>query len=167
MYYAPETLRRDLAAAFAGAALEVGISVRLDGIGSWDDIAPRLGTDAAVWAGGDTPYDPDSNLYRMLSSTFDEPGSFDNPGRFGDPAIDALLERGRATLDPAARAEVYRQVQRQYVQDPAFVVMAFVDHVYVMRDDTGWTGWTPVLEPHAHGVASWGPWWNLTEWTPA
>ncbi|MBM9468730.1 ABC transporter substrate-binding protein [Nakamurella leprariae] len=167
MYYAPETLRRDLATAFAGSALDIGISVRLDGIGSWDDIAPRLGTDAAVWGGGDTPYDPDSNLYRMLSSTFDEAGSFDNPGQYADPAVDGLLEQGRTTLDPAARAEAYQQLQRQYLQDPAFVVMAFIDHVYVMRTDTGWTGWTPVLEPHAHGVVSWGPWWNLTEWTPA
>ncbi|WP_395729053.1 ABC transporter substrate-binding protein [Nakamurella sp.] len=168
MYYAPETLRRDLATAFAGDALTIGISVRLDGLGSWDDIQPRLGTDAVIWGGGDTPYDPDSNLYRMLSSTFaGQPGSYDNPGQYVDPTVDALLAQGRNTLDPAARAQLYRQVQQAYVADPAFVVLAFIDHVYVTRKDTGWTGTTPILEPHAHGVLSWGPWWNITDWTPA
>lgn len=165
MYYAPDTLRRDLATAFAGDALALGISVSLDGLGSWDDIQPRLGTDAVIWGGGDTPYDPDSNLYRMLSSTFaGERGSFDNPGQFSDATVDDLLERGRTTLDPDARSSIYRQLQQRYVQDPAFVVLAFIDHVYVVRNDTGWTGWTPVLEPHAHGVVSWGPWWNITQW---
>ncbi len=168
MYYAPETLRRDLATAFAGEALNVGISVRLDGLGSWDDIGPRLGTDAVIWGGGDTPYDPDSNLYRMLSSTFaGEPGSYDNPGQYVNPVIDRLLVQGRNTLDPAARARIYQDLQRQYLADPAFVVLAFIDHVYVVRNDTGWTGWTPILEPHAHGVVSWGPWWNITRWVPA
>ena len=46
-------------------------------------------------------------------------------------------------------------------------MLAFIDHVYVTRKDTGWTGTTPILEPHAHGVLSWGPWWNITDWTPA
>lgn len=168
MYYAPETLRRDLATAFAGDALDVGISVRLDGLGSWDDIQPRLGTDAVIWGGGDTPYDPDSNLYRMLSSTFaGEPGSYDNPGQYVNPTVDQLLAQGRGTLDPAARAQIYQDLQRTYLADPAFVVLAFIDHVYVVRNDTGWTGTTPILEPHAHGVLSWGPWWNITQWSPA
>lgn len=168
MYYAPETLRRDLATAFAGDALAVGISVRLDGLGSWDDIQPRLGTDAVIWGGGDTPYDPDSNLYRMLSSTFaGQAGTYDNPGQYTDPTVDRLLTEGRSTLDPATRASIYRQLQQAYLADPAFVVLAFIDHVYVTRNDTGWTGTTPILEPHAHGVLSWGPWWNITRWTPA
>lgn len=168
LYYSPDTLRRDLATAFAGDALRVGISVRLQGMGSWDDIKPRLGTDAVVFGGGDAPYDPDGNLYRMMSSTFaGERGSYDNPGQYSDPTVDALLEQGRTTLDPAVRQQTYRDLQRQYLKNPAFVVLAFIDHVYVVRTDTGWTGWSPVLEPHAHGVLSWGPWWDITDWTPA
>jgi peptide/nickel transport system substrate-binding protein len=42
-------------------------------------------------------------------------------------------------------------------------MLVFLDHTYVSRD-TEFTGSTPILEPHSHGVG-WGPWWNLRDWT--
>jgi peptide/nickel transport system substrate-binding protein len=86
-----------------------------------------------------------------------------NPGRYANALVDAALEAGRRTTDPAQRAVAYRQFQRAYVADPGMVFLAFVDHTYVVK--ANWTGYQPVVDSHGAGL-TWGPWWNLPTWTP-
>ena len=167
MYFPEETLRRDLAQAFASDALAVGVEVDLAAVDR-PQFRPRIPTDGALLGGGDVPYDPDTQLYAGLHSVYTQEGvggPFDNPSDLVDPVIDAALDAGRRSLDPAVRTEAYRTVQRQYVAAPPAVMLVFLEHVYVMRDGD-WTGTEPVLEPHSHGV-SWGPWWNLPDWRSA
>ncbi|MGY1823997.1 ABC transporter substrate-binding protein [Geodermatophilus sp. SYSU D00079] len=164
MYFPEETLRRDLAQAFASDALAVGVEVDLEAVDR-PRFRPRIPTDAGLLGGGDVPFDPDTQLYNGLHSVFTEDGvggPFDNPGDWADPVADAALDEARRSTDHAVRVASYRTVQQRFVSDPPAVVLAFLDHVYVVRDG-GWTGTEPVLEPHSHGV-SWGPWWNLREW---
>ena len=164
MYFPEETLRRDLAQAFASDALAVGVEVDLEAVDR-PQFRPRIPTDAGLLGGGDVPYDPDTQLYAALHSDYTRDGvggPFDNPSDYVDPAVDAALELGRRSTDPAVRAEAYRTVQREFVTAPPAVMLVFLEHVYVMADDD-WTGTVPVLEPHSHGV-SWGPWWNLRDW---
>ncbi|MGY1856062.1 ABC transporter substrate-binding protein [Modestobacter sp. SYSU DS0290] len=164
MYFPEETLRRDLAQAFASDALEVGVEVDLEAVDR-PQFRPRIPVDASLLGGGDVPYDPDTQLYNALHSSFTADGvggPFDNPADYRNPAVDAALDEARRSTDDDVRVDAYREVQRQLVADPPAVVLVFLEHVYVMRDG-GWTGTEPVLEPHSHGV-SWGPWWNLAEW---
>lgn len=159
MYPAGDTIRRDLAVAFAEDAAAIGVEVRLEGLG-WEAIEPRMGQDAVVLGGG-SPFDPDLAAYQLLHSSFAADG-FNNPGSYANAEVDAALDRGRRELDPDVRANAYRQAQRAYVEDPGFVFLVFLDHSYVLRQ--GWAGYEPIVEPHVHGI-TWGPWWNIEDWT--
>lgn len=159
MYPADDSVRKALAGGFASDAAKVGIKVDLAGLG-WDAIEPRMKRDALLMGGG-TPLDPDLVAYGLLHSSQAEDG-FNNPGSYRDGGVDAELDRGRRSTDPAARAAAYRAVQRRLVEAPPWVFLVFLQHTYVVRSE--WTGYQPVVDPHTHGVLSWGPWWNLEKW---
>ncbi|NLU85094.1 ABC transporter substrate-binding protein [Rhodococcus sp. HNM0569] len=163
-YFPEDTVRRDLSQAFASDLSKIG--VRVDLRAADRAVMPDLlATDSALLGGGDLPYDPDTQLYPALHSQYAQPEvgtAYDNPSEYANPRVDAALDTGRRSTDPVERAEAYRAVQSAYVDDPAYVMLVFLDHTYVERDND-WQGSTPVLEPHSHGVG-WGPWWNLRAW---
>ncbi|MBB5805112.1 peptide/nickel transport system substrate-binding protein [Saccharothrix ecbatanensis] len=154
MYPIGDVVRADLATAFAADAKAVGIDVQLAGL-SWEAVTPRLGVDALLHGAG-TPFDPDLMTYQPLHTG--------NPWGYSNPQVDAALDTGRSLLDPAQRAAAYKQFQRAYAAAPGMVVLASVQHTYVMREN--WNGYQEVVDPYAHGALSWGPWWNLEKWTP-
>ncbi|TFV54809.1 ABC transporter substrate-binding protein [Mycobacterium sp. PS03-16] len=162
LYNAQDTLRRDVAVAFAAAMRPLGIEVRPRGT-SWDEIDTRFADAAVVLGGGSTPYSIDSQVYDTLHTRVPDSSLYSNPGNFTAPRLDELLEEARRTAPGARKDAVYRQIQSAYAQQPSHVFVAFVDHTYAYRD-TGWRQVAPILEPHAHGV-SWGPWWDLAAWT--
>ncbi|MFG1771244.1 ABC transporter substrate-binding protein [Nocardia salmonicida] len=165
MYNSTDTLRRDLALAFASDARRVGIEVDLEAL-SWDRIEPRIAQAAILLGGGSEPYDPDTQAYNTLHSPPLDPSTgspYDNASRHSDPTIDARLDTARRSTDPAVRAAAYREVQSRYAQDPSHVFLVHLDHTYVVKDSS-WKMSGPILEPHAHGV-TWGPWWSLQTWT--
>ncbi|MFD1147448.1 ABC transporter substrate-binding protein [Saccharothrix hoggarensis] len=154
MYPIGDVVRADLATAFAADAKAVGVDVQLAGL-SWEAVTPRLGVDALLHGGG-TPFDPDLMTYRPLHTG--------NPWGYSNPQVDAALDTARSLLDPAQRAAAYKQFQRAYAAAPGMVVLATVQHTYVVREN--WNGYEEVVDPHSHGALSWGPWWNLEKWTP-
>lgn len=165
MYNSTDTVRRDLAQAFASDALAVGVEVDLEAL-SWDRIDPRINTDLTLLGGGDEPFDADTQAYDALSSVYVTPGVgsiYNNASDYTNAAVDAGLETGRHSLDADERSAAYRDVQTAYVDDPGYVFLVFLDHTYVSKD-SGWTMSGQVLEPHAHGV-TWGPWWSLQTWS--
>lgn len=141
VYPPGDTVARDLATAFAADADAVGLQVQT-----------RVGTptdaDAAVITVG-SPFDPDLALYPLMYA--------------GDPKIAQSLDAARATTDPAQRAAAYRKLQRTYVEAPSMVVLAGVEHTYVLRRN--WTGYQQVVDAEGQD-ATWGPWWNLQRWKP-
>jgi peptide/nickel transport system substrate-binding protein len=167
MYNPGDQLRRDLSLAFSAQMKQLGIDVSVEAA-TFETAEPRVGTDAIMLGGGDTPYDVDTQLYKMLHSSYPANGAYyDNPSRFSDPAMDLALETGRTTLDAAKRATAYREVQRLYVSEPSMVLLAFIDHSYVQRSSVteAWQGTGTLLEPHDHGTA-WGPWVKIGQWVP-
>ncbi|GLZ02538.1 hypothetical protein Acsp03_00050 [Actinomadura sp. NBRC 104412] len=161
MYPADDSVRKALAGGFASDAGKVGIKVDLVGLG-WDAIEPRMKRDALLMGGG-TPLDPDLVVYGLLHSSQAEDG-FNNPGSYQDTIVDTELDKARRATDTASRAQAYRAVQRRLVEDPPWVFLVFLMHTYVVRGQ--WSGYQPVVDPHAHGVPLWGPWWNLEKWAP-
>ncbi|WP_318657516.1 ABC transporter substrate-binding protein [Cellulosimicrobium composti] len=166
MYFADDTLRRDVAQAFASDMAQVGVEVRLEGVDRPQAVA-GMRDKAFVLGGGDMPYDPDPQVYRVLHSAFapyDEDDAYSNPSMYADPQVDALLDTARREPDAAARAATYRELQARLIADPPMVTVFALEHTYVARGLDAWDGVVPVVEPHEHGVA-WGPWWNVQEWT--
>lgn len=165
MYNPGDLLRRDLSLAFSAQMQKLGIDVAVEAA-TFDQAEPRIGTDALMLGGGDTPYDVDTQVYKMLHSSYPAAGAYyDNPSKFDDPAMDKALEQGRTSSDPAKRAAAYRSVQSLYVTEPSMVLLAFIDHSYVQRTSTSqaWQGTGTLLEPHDHGTA-WGPWVKIGQW---
>ncbi len=140
-----------LAAAFVAAAKTVGIAVTTVAAPP-AELAARSATDATLISTGN-PFDPDLGLYPLLDTAL----------AGADSAVTGPLKAGRDTLDPGQRAVAYRQFQKAYLSEPTMVCLVFVDHTYVMRDN--WTGYAQVTDSAAQGD-TWGPWWNLQQWTP-
>ncbi|MEY8043282.1 ABC transporter substrate-binding protein [Saccharopolyspora cebuensis] len=163
MYFADDSLREDLARAFASDAAAIGVHVELAGVDR-AAVPARLDTDGIVLGGGN-PVDADPQSYDSLHSSAIGTGTYNNPGKYRNAEVDAALDAARRSTDPAERAAHYRTVQRAYVEDPGLVYLTFIDHAYVMREGV-WDGYRPVVEPHTHGT-TWGPWWNLQDWKPA
>lgn len=161
LYNATETVRRDLATAFAANMAEIGVQVDVAG-SSWDEMDMRFADSAIMLGGGDKPYDLDTQIYGALHSRGANTATYDNPSGYANPAIDTALDAARRSLDPAERKGYYRQIQDEYIARPTYVFLAFLDHTYVTVDNGYDTG-PLILEPHAHGV-SWGPWWNIAGW---
>lgn len=162
-YHADDSVRRELAAAFADQMRPLGIAVEPRGT-SWDEIEANADSAAILLAGGDNPYTIDTQARRALHSRTPASGPFDNPGGYRNPALDAALDRLREPGNRTPADELYQDVQRAYGDDPGYVIFATMRHTYAVRD-TGHTGPAPILEPHTHGV-TWGPWWALSQWTP-
>ncbi|MGZ9825917.1 ABC transporter substrate-binding protein [Tsukamurella ocularis] len=161
LYNASDTVRRDLAVAFAAAMKPLGIAVTPQG-SSWDDIEKRTGDAAILLAGGETPFSIDSQGYDALHTRVGDSSPYSNPGDFTAPGLDGMLDGARDLAPGPAKDEAYRRIQLAYSAQPSAVFLAHLHHVYAVRS-TGWTYAAPILEPHAHGV-SWGPWWNLPSW---
>ncbi|MEE3850016.1 ABC transporter substrate-binding protein [Gordonia sp. LSe1-13] len=161
LYNAEDTLRRDLAVAFATAMQPLGIEVNARGT-SWDEIDTRLNSDAVLLGGGSTPYSIDSQVYDTLHTRVPDSSPYSNPGNHTAPGLDALLDEARQSAPGPANDARYRQIQTVYESAPSAVFLAFLHHTYAARSD-GWSYDAPILEPHSHGV-SWGPWWNMPSW---
>ncbi len=162
LYNAADTLRRDLAVAFAAAVKPLGIAVQTRGT-SWDEIDTSFERSAVLLGGGSTPYSIDAQVYDTLHTRVPDSSPYSNPGNFTAAGLDELLDAARQLPDGDAKDELYRQIQAGYVGQPSSVFLAFLDHTYAYRD-LGWNQSAPILEPHSHGVA-WGPWWQLNAWT--
>lgn len=65
--------------------------------------------------------DPDAFFTPALhSSSPPEAGNF---ARYANPEVDALIDRARGTIDPAARIALYREAQRLVVEDAAWLFL--------------------------------------------
>ncbi|MBO3095531.1 ABC transporter substrate-binding protein [Cellulomonas dongxiuzhuiae] len=166
MYFAEDTLRRDVAQAFASDMAALGVDVALEGVDRPYAVT-AMDEKAFVLGGGDMPYDPDAQAYRQLHSdfaVFAQDDAYSNPSGYADPEVDALLEAARREGDPAARSALYRELQGRLVANPPLVTVFALEHTYVARGLDAWDGIDHVLEPHEHGVA-WGPWFDVQRWT--
>lgn len=166
MYFANDTLRRDVAQSFASDMSKLGIEVRLEGVDRPHAVA-GMRDKAFVLGGGDMPYDPDAQAYRVLHSSFaayDENDAYSNPAMYTDAEVDRLLDAARREPDARIRDELYRELQNRLLENPPMVTAIALEHTYVARGLDNWEGRASVVEPHEHGVA-WGPWWNVQEWT--
>lgn len=163
-YPVNDTLRRELASAFADQMRRIGVEVTPWGA-SWDDIEARADEVGILLGGGDNPYTVDTQARRALHSRTDASGPLDNPGGWSNSGIDAALDALADPDNPRSPRDLYFQAQDAYQADPGYVVFATLRHTYAVRD-IGHTGPAPILEPHSHGV-TWGPWWSLADWTQA
>ncbi|MGH3622486.1 MAG: ABC transporter substrate-binding protein [Sciscionella sp.] len=157
LYYPQgDSLAQRMAQRFAEDVAQVGVSVEPV---ATTDLTARA-HDSAVLFGAGNPFDPDLSLFSLLHSTSNGVVSGNWSG-YSDAGIDSALDYGQREIDPGQRAVAYRELQRAYLRDPAMVVLARIDHGYLLRES--WTGYQAVTDA-AGTDFTWGPWWNLQTW---
>lgn len=161
LYPASDSLRKELALAAASDIAKLGIDAPVEGT-TFEIMLDRQQETAGLWGGGD-PYDPDTAAYTLLHSRYIGQEGYVNMTHYRNAAVDAALDLGRRSNDPAVRKAAYDDFQTAYVADPGWAFLVFLDHTYVLKDR--WSGLSPQIEPHDHGLLH-APWWNLEKWTP-
>jgi peptide/nickel transport system substrate-binding protein len=138
-YNKGDTMARRAATAFAADVKALGVIVTP---------TPSTGDhpeDPAIISGGD-PFDPD-------------------PGTLSAPAssVRKALATARAETDPAQRAVAYRGFDLAYLGAPTMVVLARLDHSYLVNDK--WHGYSQQVVDPARVDFSWGLLADLEHWT--
>ena len=162
MYPADDSVRKDVALAFASDMDKVGVDVKLEGL-SFDVIEKRQDKGATEFGYG-TPYDPDIELYSLFHSKFatadDDP--FTNYPRTNNAAIDASLDAERSKSDQDARKQDFVKLQEELANDASWLWLVRLRHIVVISKRV--KGVDPQVEPHAHGFSR-GTSWNLEDWS--
>ncbi|MEM8739992.1 MAG: ABC transporter substrate-binding protein [Pseudomonadota bacterium] len=116
-------------------AIGITATIRIGEYGASNDEIAAGTADLFLQAWVSTPQgDPGAVLEALLKS---DGGS--NAGRYTNAELDALLEDGRLTFDPAKRAEIYDRVQEIIAAEAALIPVFHVSQVNVSRP--GLTGY--------------------------
>ena len=95
--------------------------------------------DLFVWGWDSGVPDPDYMLGVPLCSQI----GGNNDVFYCDKGYDALYAQQATTVDPVARKAITDQMQKQYYEDAAYLVMWYQDKLQAYRTDT-WSGWVQV-----------------------
>ena len=161
MYNAADSVRKDLALAFAADLAKIGADVTPEGL-SWDVIKKRQDEGATVFGYG-TPYDPDLELYTLFHSKFATDA--DPYTNYPRTATRRSTPAGPRALDArhARRASgCSRDLQAEHARDASWLWLVRLRHVVAISKRV--SGVDPQVEPHAHGFSR-GTSWNLEDWT--
>lgn len=113
----------------------------------------------AFMIGWGSPYDADHHTYSLFhSSQSSLTGSGYNYGSYSNEKVDALLEKGRLSMDEQVRQESYMDFQEELANDPAFAFIAYVNAVYGIHGNIEGVK-ERTLGHHGSGFL-----WNVEEW---
>jgi peptide/nickel transport system substrate-binding protein len=100
-----------------------------------------------------TLWEPDFLYYSLWNST----GAFNYRG-INDPEIDALTEQARITVDPAARADIYKAVQQRIFDEAHDIVLWFRNGTIGAQPDVG--GLDTIVHPNGSNLNFHKVWLN-------
>lgn len=118
---------------------EAGIDAEIEIVPDLTTYVTRVITgdfDMAGWIGGSFG-DPDAITYNLLHSA-----GRSNYGKFASAEMDALLEAGRVETDPAAREEIYAEVQQLFRTEVPFLVASHGSLYVIANEDVTGLGGT-------------------------
>ncbi|MEM1376063.1 MAG: ABC transporter substrate-binding protein [Pseudomonadota bacterium] len=110
-------------------SIGVSASVRVGEYAASNDALAAGEADMFLQAWVTLPQGDPGSILEFLVKT--DGGS--NSGKYSNPKLDALLERGRTTFDPAEREAIYTEVQEIIAADAALIPVYHVSQVAVAR----------------------------------
>ncbi|MBD0267325.1 MAG: ABC transporter substrate-binding protein [Cyanobacteria bacterium Co-bin8] len=161
LYPASDSTRQALALSVAEMLKPVGIQVNVEGK-SWDEITPRVHSDAVLFGWGSHDQSEMYNLYHSKAAQ----GAFYNAGYYANEAIDRTLDLAMGAPSEAEAIAFWQAAQWDGEQgftakgDAAWAWLVNLNHTYFVSEclDIG----QPQVEPHGHG---WPITANIAEWT--
>lgn len=111
---------------------EVGIDLRIRSY-DWgtffgDIKSGRFQLYSLTWVGVRGP-----EIFRYVFHSNSIPPNGANRGRYRDAAVDALIDRAAAELDPRAQARLYRELQQRLLQELPYVPLWYEDQILAYR----------------------------------
>ncbi|MBD2256889.1 ABC transporter substrate-binding protein [Pseudanabaena sp. FACHB-2040] len=161
LYPASDSTRQALALSVAEMLRPVGIQINVEGK-SWDEITPRVHSDAVLFGWGSHDQSEMYNLYHSKAAQ----GAFYNAGYYANEAIDRTLDLAMGAPSEAEAIAFWQAAQWDGEQgftakgDAAWAWLVNLNHTYFVSEclDIG----QPQVEPHGHG---WPITANIAEWT--
>ena len=109
---------------------KVGIETEIETLETTQLVRKAISSDFQAmvfrWAGR---ADPDFNVYTQFHSK-----SQNNFVKYKHPEMDRLLELGRATMDPAARVAIYRQINNLIAREVPYMLLWYFEP-YIIHSD--------------------------------
>lgn len=142
-------LRTDLAVIIQDQLRRVGVGVKLITL-EWTSYLKALrAEDLQAYLGGwSTAFniDPTPVFHSSATALF-------NYGSYTNPAVDALIERGRKEMDPRAAAEIWRAFQAKVYEDQPYTFLFWIDKVAAINRRI--QGATPIALSPLYGLQRW------------
>ncbi|MCM3744691.1 ABC transporter substrate-binding protein [Sporosarcina luteola] len=153
---ASDAVRVNMANYVAEGYKSIGADVKVAAL-DWSAITIEE-TDAFMIGWG-SPYDADHHTYILFHSEESSlTGSGYNYGSYSNEKVDALLEKGRLSMDEQERQASYMAFQEELANDPAFAFIAYVNAVYGIHGNIEGVK-ERTLGHHGSGFL-----WNVEEW---
>jgi peptide/nickel transport system substrate-binding protein len=112
----------------------VGIEMKIEAVPDYATIQEyRLSGTAQSLFFGSIDYEPGELHQYFHSSQFTPTGL--NVWHYANPEVDELLEQGNATIDQAARTDIYHQVQAKLIEDCVTIPMHVHLNNIIVRTD--------------------------------
>lgn len=145
-----ETERVDMANVVAAQLKTVGVDMKVHIVSKvdWKHLESFLIGEAA-------PYDPDNGTADLFGT-----GGSGNYTAYSDSAVDAALAQARMTYDKEQRKVYYDEFQQLWAQDPAYIMLVYLDGNYVATPRLKGIATDRVLGHHAAGI-----FWNVEDWS--
>lgn len=121
----------------------VSIEVKIEAL-LWADFLERLKQRISpmfAWNWVPDYPDPDCYVYPLYDSQ-----SLENQAGYHNAVMDSLLGAARAESDRAARADLYREIQRIAIQDAPYLFMVQGPDLVVYRDHVGGFVYNPLVQ---------------------
>lgn len=130
--YMPQV--QEQAEAIAADLAKVGVQVKLESFERavmWDRYKKKQHM-MYIYFWDDAP-EPDRYMYSLFHSK-------SRDYYYKNETVDQLLEKGRSTMDPAARVKVYNELDRFLYQDAPWVYLYVIPEVYAVANSVDYKG---------------------------
>ena len=160
MYPASDSVRQALAADTANQLKEVGIEVKIEGVG-WDDAYDRAQTEPLMWGwGAHTPMEL-YNIYHTMKDT-----GLAEYSPYANDSVDRYMDEALASGNLEDSYELWKKAQWDGTAgvtqdgDIPWIWLVNIDHLYWSRD--GLKVAEQKIHPHGHG---WSIVNNVDQWS--
>ncbi|MEA2661784.1 MAG: peptide/nickel transport system substrate-binding protein [Chloroflexota bacterium] len=150
LWQAGQTSQRDMLQLVKEDLAKIGIDLEVVSaeIPQWREAVWTKNYDMAIFQSAMRYADPDAIMSLVVHSSVYQ-GQF-NPGIL-DPAIDGLIEKGRATADPAQRRTVYNDLQKILTDNAYLLYLVNKQQAWAYRTNVTGIVWNSNYGPRFNG----------------